>query len=99
MMIIRNGKSIKVHLGARYFTPFFDHLLFHRYWVFRSWGRINENIGDKKLEAFDEKSKAIENFEDVYFKKTGNHIKDKAFVKTPEKYYEVPHSRKPIRIP
>lgn len=47
-------------------------LLYYRYWVFRSWGRIGTTIGDQKLENFENLYEAEQSFLHVYHDKTGN---------------------------
>ncbi|RWS01779.1 Poly [ADP-ribose] polymerase 1-like protein, partial [Dinothrombium tinctorium] len=58
-----------------------------RYIVYRSWGRIGTNYGDRKIEKFKEKSNAIENFCQIFFKITGNEWKKRReFEKHPGRY-------------
>jgi len=42
--------------------------------VFRSWGRVGTSIGGTKLETFRSVDNAIENFNEVYFDKTGTFV-------------------------
>ena len=62
-----------------------------RYWVFRAWGRVGTTIGGNKLEDFrSAKAAAIENFEELFYEKTGNEWKDrKNFVKHPKKFFPI----------
>ena len=45
--------------------------------MFRSWGRVGSTIGGTKLEKFDEREDAVNNFKTVYLDKTGNKWADK----------------------
>lgn len=74
-------------------------MTFDRYWVYRSWGRINEDIGGNKLQQFQEKAAAIKNFEGIFHQKTKNPFNAKTFRKLPRKYFQVPQSSKPIQKP
>ncbi|RWS28966.1 Poly [ADP-ribose] polymerase 1-like protein [Leptotrombidium deliense] len=67
----------------------------HKYWVFRSWGRIGTDIGGNKVEKFKNKDDAIENFESVYLDQTGNEWTErKGAKKVPGKYYPIEISYK-----
>lgn len=70
-----------------------------RYWVYRSWGRINENIGRNTSKEFNELNEAIESFHKIFYEKTKNHFITKKFSKLPKNYFEVPSSSKPIDEP
>lgn len=61
------------------------------YYVFRKWGRLGTNIGNSKLDEFDnDKEKALKNFENIYLDKTGNEWEErKNFMKKPKKFYPV----------
>lgn len=61
----------------------------HKYWVFRSWGRISTSIGSTKLVKCAGLEEAIEMFEEHYEEKTGNYFGEKKFVKYPGKYYKL----------
>ncbi|XP_055309208.1 poly [ADP-ribose] polymerase [Sitodiplosis mosellana] len=61
----------------------------HRYWVFRSWGRISTTIGSTKLETYGSLEQAREAFEQIYEERTGNFFGEKKFVKYPGKYYKM----------
>lgn len=61
----------------------------HKYWVFRSWGRISTTIGSTKLEQCAGLDEAISLFEHHYEEKTGNYFGVKKFVKYPNKYYKL----------
>lgn len=58
-----------------------------RYWVFRSWGRVGTTIGGNKLEKFNDKNSALDNFLSVYKEKTGNIWSASNFTKYPNKFY------------
>lgn len=60
-----------------------------RYYVFRTWGRIGTTIGDKKLETYGSAGEAIEEFNAVYKKQTGNSFGASDFKKVPGKYYPI----------
>lgn len=70
-----------------------------RYWIYRSWGRINEKIGDNTFKEFKELDEAVKDFHKIFHEKTRNHFDTKNFAKLPKKYYEVPNSSKPIEKP
>lgn len=55
------------------------------YWLFRSWGRIGTNVGDKKVESFFSANEACKEFERLYEDKTGNYWGTE-FFKEPGKY-------------
>ncbi|KAJ8869126.1 hypothetical protein PR048_030694, partial [Dryococelus australis] len=58
-----------------------------RYWVFRAYGRIGTKIGNKKLEEFDSKEEAVQNFKELFLDKTGNAWDKKDnFNKVPGRY-------------
>ena len=59
--------------------------------MFRAWGRVGTTIGGNKLEDFrSAKAEAIENFEELFYEKTGNEWKDrKNFVKHPKKFFPI----------
>lgn len=59
----------------------------HRYWIFRSWGRVGTVIGSNKLEQVPSKEDAIEHFMKLYEEKTGNAWHSKNFTKYPKKFY------------
>lgn len=59
----------------------------HRYWIFRSWGRVGTVIGSNKLERVPSKEDAIEHFMKLYEEKTGNAWHSKNFTKYPKKFY------------
>ncbi|XP_040581358.1 poly [ADP-ribose] polymerase 1 [Lepeophtheirus salmonis] len=60
----------------------------HRYYLFRSWGRVGTTIGGKKTEDFDSSSDAIREFERLYEEKTGNLWRHRnKFEKLPGKFY------------
>lgn len=61
----------------------------HKYWVFRSWGRISTSIGSTKLDSCGNLDEAIALFEQHYEEKTGNYFGEKKFVKYPGKYYKL----------
>lgn len=61
----------------------------HKYWVFRSWGRISTTIGSTKLEQCSNLDDAIALFTEHYEEKTGNYFGEKKFVKYPGKYYKL----------
>ncbi|KAG7251530.1 hypothetical protein CRUP_006473, partial [Coryphaenoides rupestris] len=58
-----------------------------RYWVFRSWGRVGTTIGGNKLDKFQDKLSAMDNFLGVYKEKTGNTWNCTNFTKYPNKFY------------
>ncbi|XP_008311175.1 poly [ADP-ribose] polymerase 1 isoform X2 [Cynoglossus semilaevis] len=58
-----------------------------RYWVFRSWGRVGTTIGGNKLDKFQDKNSAVDNFLTVYKEKTGNTWCASNFTKYPNKFY------------
>uniref|UniRef100_A0A3Q4HYH4 Poly [ADP-ribose] polymerase n=1 Tax=Neolamprologus brichardi TaxID=32507 RepID=A0A3Q4HYH4_NEOBR len=58
-----------------------------RYWVFRSWGRVGTTIGGNKLDKFNDKNSALDNFLGVYKEKTGNDWGSSNFTKYPNKFY------------
>uniref|UniRef100_A0A8C2XQF6 Poly [ADP-ribose] polymerase n=1 Tax=Cyclopterus lumpus TaxID=8103 RepID=A0A8C2XQF6_CYCLU len=58
-----------------------------RYWVFRSWGRVGTTIGGNKLDKFNDKNSAQDNFLGVYKEKTGNIWSCSNFTKYPNKFY------------
>lgn len=64
-------------------------VIFGRYWVFRSWGRISTTIGSTKLESYGSLEQAREEFEHIYEERTGNYFAEKRFVKYPGKYYKM----------
>ncbi|CAI9730721.1 [ADP-ribose] polymerase 1-like [Octopus vulgaris] len=58
------------------------------WWVFRSWGRVGTTIGNNKKESFSYRAAAIQEFKDLYFKKTNNHWWERHnFQKFPNKFY------------
>lgn len=58
----------------------------HRYWVFRSWGRIGTTIGGSKTAEYANLNDAKEVFEDLFEEKSGNSWDDRHdFVKVPGK--------------
>ncbi|KAG7246425.1 hypothetical protein CRUP_011908, partial [Coryphaenoides rupestris] len=57
------------------------------YWVFRSWGRVGTTIGGNKLDKFQDKLSAMDNFLGVYKEKTGNTWNCTNFTKYPNKFY------------
>lgn len=59
----------------------------HRYWIFRSWGRVGTVIGSNKLEEMPSKEDAVEHFMKLYEEKTGNDWHSKNFTKYPKKFY------------
>lgn len=61
----------------------------HKYWVFRSWGRISTSIGSSKLDKCTSLDDALQLFEKHYEEKTGNYFGEKKFVKYPGKYYKL----------
>uniref|UniRef100_A0A4W5NIM2 Poly [ADP-ribose] polymerase n=1 Tax=Hucho hucho TaxID=62062 RepID=A0A4W5NIM2_9TELE len=58
-----------------------------RYWVFRSWGRVGTTIGGNKLDKFNDKNSAMDNFLGVYEEKTGNAWGSSHFTKYPNRFY------------
>ncbi|KAG7282048.1 hypothetical protein CRUP_023564 [Coryphaenoides rupestris] len=58
-----------------------------KYWVFRSWGRVGTTIGGNKLDKFQDKLSAMDNFLGVYKEKTGNTWNCTNFTKYPNKFY------------
>uniref|UniRef100_A0A8C6KUJ5 Poly [ADP-ribose] polymerase n=1 Tax=Nothobranchius furzeri TaxID=105023 RepID=A0A8C6KUJ5_NOTFU len=58
-----------------------------RYWVFRSWGRVGTTIGGNKLDKFQDKISAMDNFLGLYKEKTGNNWSASNFTKYPNKFY------------
>lgn len=58
-----------------------------RYWVFRSWGRVGTTNGGKKLDKFNDKNSAMDNFLGVYEEKTGNAWGSSHFTKYPNRFY------------
>lgn len=62
-----------------------DGMIDQEYWVFRKWGRIGVNQGGTKLQKWDTKEKAIQDFCKLYEKQTGNVFghKSSEFVKKP----------------
>uniref|UniRef100_A0A1A8NGA9 Poly [ADP-ribose] polymerase n=1 Tax=Nothobranchius pienaari TaxID=704102 RepID=A0A1A8NGA9_9TELE len=58
-----------------------------RYWVFRSWGRVGTTIGGNKLDKFQDKISALDNFLGLYKEKTGNNWSASNFTKYPNKFY------------
>lgn len=62
----------------------------HRFWVFRSWGRIGTTIGDTKLESFHDLHSAKKLFFFLYEDKTGNLWENRHnFVKVPGRMYPI----------
>ncbi|GAB0091469.1 Poly [Sergentomyia squamirostris] len=62
----------------------------NRYWLFRAWGRIGTTIGGKKVDNFNSLESAKQEFEDLYFERTGNMwFMRKQFKKQPNMYYEL----------
>lgn len=59
----------------------------HRYWIFRSWGRVGTVIGSNKLEKMPSKEDAVEHFMKLYEEKTGNAWHSENFTKYPKKFY------------
>lgn len=49
----------------------------HRYWVFRSWGRIGTTIGSQKLEAVESMAEAKKIFTTHFAEKSGNLWEDR----------------------
>ncbi|XP_055305205.1 poly [ADP-ribose] polymerase 1-like [Sitodiplosis mosellana] len=65
-----------------------------KYWIYRAWGRINENIGDDKCDEYSTLDEAITCFCKLYRKKTWNNFGTKYFEKRAGMYYQ-PSSSKP----
>lgn len=65
-----------------------------RYWIYRSWGRINENIGDDQTKEYSKLNEAVECFCTTYRKKTWNYFPSK-FQKRNGMYYQIPTTSKP----
>ncbi|XP_044593172.1 poly [ADP-ribose] polymerase [Cotesia glomerata] len=61
----------------------------NKFWLFRSWGRIGTTIGGHKLESMS-LEECISMFEEVYYKETGNHWKNR------ENFVKHPHMKYPI---
>lgn len=57
--------------------------------MFRAWGRIGTTIGDKKLESYHSAGEAIDQFNAVYKKQTGNMFGASEFKKVPGRYYPI----------
>lgn len=55
--------------------------------MFRSWGRVGTTIGGNKLDKFQDKNSAVDNFLTVYKEKTGNTWCASNFTKYPNKFY------------
>lgn len=73
------GRPVKLYLMLLFSS--------HRYWIFRSWGRVGTVIGSNKLEQMPSKEDAIEHFMKLYEEKTGNAWHSKTFTKHPKKFY------------
>jgi len=62
----------------------------NKYIVFRKWGRVGGKQGGTKLEKFDDREDAEDNFKEVYLDKTGNKWKDRDnFKKKPGKFFPI----------
>ncbi|XP_068632575.1 poly [ADP-ribose] polymerase-like [Battus philenor] len=63
----------------------------HRYWVYRSWGRIGTTIGGKKCESFASLDDAKEHFIKIYLDKTKQDewVPSGEFTKKPRAYVPV----------
>lgn len=59
----------------------------HRYWIFRSWGRVGTTIGSNKLEQVPSREDAVDLFIKLYEEKTGNAWLSENFTKYPKKFY------------
>eukprot|EP01029_Cantina_marsupialis_P010698 TRINITY_DN242_c1_g1_i1.p1 TRINITY_DN242_c1_g1~~TRINITY_DN242_c1_g1_i1.p1 ORF type:complete len:1451 (+),score=678.48 TRINITY_DN242_c1_g1_i1:158-4510(+) len=58
--------------------------------IWRKWGRVATTIGGNKLEEFYSFSDAFQNFQEVYYDKTGNHWENRDhFEKRPGKFFPV----------
>lgn len=64
-------------------------MLFERFWVFESWGRISTVIGSKRLTTYGSSDEAIERFNVIYEEKTGHAFGVNQFIKRPGKYYQL----------
>jgi poly [ADP-ribose] polymerase len=67
-----------------------------RWWVFRKWGRVGTDIGNRKLDEYESKEEAIAAFEKFYGDKTGNDWQEGAsgvaFKKMPSCFFPVERS-------
>ncbi|XP_014061166.1 poly [ADP-ribose] polymerase 1 isoform X1 [Salmo salar] len=92
----QNGKIFSATLGlvdivrgtnSYYKLQLLEDDVHKRYWVFRSWGRVGTTIGGKKLDKFNDKNSAMDNFLGVYEEKTGNAWGSSHFTKYPNRFY------------
>lgn len=62
----------------------------HKFWLFRSWGRIGTTIGSSKTETFSTLNDAVSEFERLFLEKSGNEFCDRDhFVKHPGAMYPI----------
>lgn len=80
--------------GCNWYIIKFIYFLSHRYWIYRSWGRINENIGDDQIKEYSKLNEAVECFCTTYRKKTWNYFPSKC-PKRNGMYYQIPTTSKP----
>uniref|UniRef100_A0A674ATG4 Poly [ADP-ribose] polymerase n=1 Tax=Salmo trutta TaxID=8032 RepID=A0A674ATG4_SALTR len=92
----QNGKIFSATLGlvdivrgtnSYYKLQLLEDDVHKRYWVFRSWGRVGTTIGGNKLDKFNDKNSAMDNFLGVYEEKTGNAWGSSHFTKYPNRFY------------
>lgn len=60
-----------------------------KFWLFTSWGRIGTEIGDSKVQAYDQQLACVE-FERLFKEQTGNDWSERAnFKRWPGKFYPI----------
>lgn len=86
--VVLGSVNIQADRNSYYKLQVLEHDKKHKWWVFRSWGRVGTTIGNTKLENFDEKIEALRLFEGLYEEKTGNRWSQrKNFKKVAGKFY------------
>ncbi len=81
--------ELALNLNSFYKLQIIEHDDKQNYYVFRAWGRIGTD-GDKKLQSFKNKEKAIEEFCRLYLEKTSNRWDERRFaIKRHMKFYPI----------
>jgi len=70
--VVLGSVSIQDGKNSFYKLQVLEHDKKSKWYVFRSWGRVGTTIGGNKTEDFHEKNEALENFQMLYEKQTGN---------------------------
>lgn len=87
---VLNMSDVTTGQNSYYMIQLLKHDSKKLWYVYRKWGRVGTRVGSTKLSLFRAEHTALQEFERVYYEKTGNEWKDLAnFVKRPACFYPV----------